>query len=180
MTTSTGTPGVTGPPLPAWAPLVSFLAVGAVLVGVVVGLVRPPGPLDQPDAALQRDGLLRDGPVVPPTVAGVTFGDRAVVLLFERRPPDPDDVRAWAQDVPDTADVRLVLPEPARATFAVETVIDPTGALAAAVALPTPVDGGPGVGYAVVDAERVVRYRTLDPSWPGNGFEVATIAGAVT
>lgn len=61
-----------------------------------------------------------------------------------------------------------------------QTVIDPTGALAAAVALPPPVGGGRGVGYAVVDAGRVVRYSTLDPSWPGNAFEVATIVGAVT
>jgi len=180
MATTTGPSSVAGPPLAPRVPLTVLVVVAAVLTFVVVVLVRPPGPLDQPDPALQRDGLLRDGPRVPPSVAGVDFGDRTVVLLFERQAPDADDVRVWARDVPDAADVRLVLPEATDVAFAVETVIDPTGALAAAVALPAPVDGGLGVGYAVVDADRVVRYRTLDPSWPGNGFEIATIVGAVT
>ena len=180
MATTTGPSSVASPPLAPWVPLTVFVVVAAVLTGVVVVLVRPPGPLDQPDPALQRDGLLRDGPRVPPAVARVDFGDRTVVLLFERQAPDADDIRVWAQDLPDAADVRLVLPEATDVAFAVETVIDPTGALATAVALPAPVDGRRGVGYAVVDADRVVRYRTLDPSWPGNAFEIATVVGAVT
>jgi hypothetical protein len=48
------------------------------------------------------------------------------------------------------------------------------------VALPEPVDGGPGVGYAVADGERLVRYFTLAPNWPDNAVEVATITGAVS
>lgn len=52
--------------------------------------------------------------------------------------------------------------------------------LAQAVGLPRARDGGPGVGYAVIDSGRTVRYATLDPSWRGNGFEIATIAGAIT
>ena len=176
MTDGTAHPA---PPVPAWAPLAGFGLLSAVLALVVVGFVRPPGPLDQPDPAFQRDGLLRDGPVVPEAVAGVLFGDRSVVLLFEREAPDAAELRAWAASVPRDADVRLVLPAPPPAPLPVSVVADPAGALAAAVALPTPVDGGRGVGYAVVDAGRVVRYSTLDPSWPGNGFEVATIAEAV-
>lgn len=167
------------PPLRAWAPLAAYAALTAVLAYVVLALVRPPGPLDQPDPARQRDGLLLEGPAVPQSVAGVRFGDRPVVLLFERQAPRAEDLRAWTRSLPAEADVRLVLPAPTQALLPVMVVSDPAGALAAAVGLPTPVDGGRGVGYAVVDAQRVVRYRTLDPSWPGNGFEVATITGAV-
>lgn len=51
---------------------------------------------------------------------------------------------------------------------------------AAAVDLPEPEDGGPGVGYAVIDSARVVRYATLDPRWHENAFELDTIVGAIT
>ena len=61
------------PPLATWAPLVWFVALALVLSFVIVALVRPPGPLDQPDPAYQRDGLLLDGTVVPAQVAGVDF-----------------------------------------------------------------------------------------------------------
>lgn len=109
---------------------------------------RGPGPLDQPEAARQRDGLVLDGPTVSPTVAGVHLPSLPNVLLFVRDPPS--------------------------------VVPDPEGRLAAAVGLPRPVDGGPGVGYAVVDADGVVRYSTLDPAWADNAFEVATILGATS
>jgi hypothetical protein len=45
--------------------------------------------------------------------------------------------------------------------------------------MPRPVDGGRPIGYAVVDADRTVRYAPLDPHWFNNAFEAATIAGAV-
>ena len=170
------------PPLPAWAPLAWFTVLAVVLTVVVVVLVRPPGPLDQPDPAYQRDGLLLGGPVVPPEVAGVEFGERPVVLLFERELPDPSALAQWLGDLPDRAAVRLVLPEPAPRLLEhpqLETVVDPNGRLADAVALPAPVDDGRGVGYAVIDSERRVRYSTLDPAYLSNAFEVATILGSV-
>ncbi|MGI8535559.1 MAG: hypothetical protein ACR2K2_03495 [Mycobacteriales bacterium] len=170
------------PPLPARAPLVWFAALALALTAVVVVLVRPPGPLDQSDPAYQRDGLLLDGPVVPPEVAGVGFGDRPVVLLFDRALPDADALAGWLAGMRQRAAVRLVVPEPvprARELAGVPVVADPTGRLAAAVDLPTPVDGGPGIGYAVVDSDRRVRYSTLDPAYLANAFEVATIVGSV-
>lgn len=175
------TPGLR-PPLPAWAPLTWFAALAAVLTVVVVVLVRPPGPLDQPDPAYQRDGLLLDGPVMPEQVAGVRFGGRPVVLLFERDLPDLSALAQWLGEVPDRGAVKLVLPEPAPRLLAhpqLELVVDPSGRLADAVDLPTPVDGGRGIGYAIVDGERRVRYSTLDPAYLANAFEIATILGAV-
>jgi hypothetical protein len=170
------------PPLPAWAPLAWFAVLATVLTVVVVVLVRPPGLLDQPDVAYQRDGLLLNGPVVPEELAGVEFGDRPVVLLFERELPDASALAQWLGEVPDRAAVRLVVPEPVPRLLArpqSEIVVDPAGRLAEAVDLPTPVDGGRGVGYAVVDSERRVRYSTLDPAYLTNAFEVATIVGSV-
>lgn len=174
-------PRAGAPPVPPWAPLAWFAVLALVLAYVVVALVRPPGPLDQPDPASQRDGLLRDGPRVPPQVGDVAFGGRTVVLLFLREPPEPADVRAYAQGLPPAVELTVVLPFAADGSeLPVPVAADPDGELAAAVELPTPVDGGRGIGYAVVDADRRVRYSTLDPAWRGNAFEVDTIAGAVT
>jgi hypothetical protein len=176
----------------------------AVLVGVVVSLLlvaavllgsRGPGPLDQPDAARQRDGLVLDGPTVAPTVVGVHLRDLPNVLLFVRETPQAEVLDAWRQSLPAAAEVTVVVQgpgpghdgpaaaeagEPAarRSPGLVDVVSDPDEVLATAVRLPEPVDGGPGVGYAVIDADGVVRYSTLDPAWADNAFEVATILGS--
>jgi hypothetical protein len=167
------------PPLPAWAPLAWFAALAAVLTVVVVLLVRPPGPLDQPDPAYQRDGLLLSGPVVPEQVVGVEFGAQPVVLLFVREPPPPEELAQWVSAVPERAGVTVVLPQPTPAELPGPTVVDSLDRLAEVVGMPTPVDGGRPVGYAVVDSDRVVRYATLDPAYLTNAFEVSTILGAV-
>lgn len=165
--------------MPPWGPLVWFAALAAALTFVIVALVRPPGPLDDPDPAYQRDGLLLAGPVLPAEVAGVEFGRRPVVLVFVRQPPEPSDLASWAARVPAGIDIRVVLAQPYAPELPVPAVVDPRNRLADAVAMPQPVDGGPPVGYAVVDSDRVVRYATLDPDYLRNAFEIATIAGAV-
>ena len=56
---------------------------------------------------------------------------------------------------------------------------DPDGRLAAAYRMRRPRVGGPPVGYAVVDVDGTIRYRTEDP-WVVNGLDkVLTIVGAV-
>jgi hypothetical protein len=172
------TPGLR-PPLPGWAPLAWLALLAAVLTFVVVALVRPPGPLDDPDPAYQRDGLLLSGPVVPEQVVGVSFGGRPVVLLFVREPPQAAELAQWTAAVPAPAVVRVVLPAPTAEQLPAPTVVDPLNRLASVVQMPEPVDGGRPVGYAVVDSERVVRYATLDPDYLKNAFEITTIAGAV-
>lgn len=175
------------PPLPAWVPL-GFAAALAVLLTLVVALVvRPPGPLDQPDPADQRNGLLLDGPRVPGEVGEVSFGGGPVVLLFLRQAPDPGTLQSWSAAVPEAARAYVVIQNGAGRQPEVgdreaggagyDVVVDPEEQLADAVDLPEPRDGGPGIGYAVVDSERVVRYSTLDPAWPDNAFEIATIVG---
>lgn len=163
------------------------VVLGVVVLGGSVG----PGPLDQPDPADQRNGLLLTGPTVEPSLPGVPPRDGPTVLLFVRSAPQPSVLRQWRDTLPATTHVVLVVQEPgsdpsseASAAHALnagaDLIGDPDGRLATAVDLPEPVDGGPGVGYAVIDSDRVVRYATLDPRWPENAFELDTIVGAIT
>ena len=161
--------------------MVSAGLMTALLVAVVLTVVHRPGPLDERTLADQRNGLLRGGPVLPASVAGIGFGGRPVVLLFLRAVPPVANVRQFAAALPARAQLHLVVQsvsvgDPAGQPAPV--VRDPGALLARAVDLPRPNDGGPGVGYAVIDSTRTVRYSTLDPSWPSNGFEAATIIGA--
>ncbi len=155
------------PPLPSWVPAAVAAVVALVLTLVVVLVVRPPGPLDDPDPADQRDGLLLDGLALPPEAAGVRFGGRPVVILFERDEPAGPEFEAWKAAVADDG-IELVV-----------RVGRAGDELARLVGLATPVDGMRPVGYAVVDASRTVRYATLDPAYEKNAFEVDVITGAV-
>lgn len=155
------------PPLRWWVPAAVALVGAVVLALVVVLVVRPPGPTDDPVPADQRDGLLLDGPRLPPAADGVAFGGRPVVVLFERTQPFGLAFEQWRRTVSDEG-VDLVVR------------VGPRGDdLAGLIGMPTPVDGGPPVGYAVVDPARQVRYATLDPSYLLNAFEVDVITGAV-
>lgn len=156
------------PPLQTWVPAVVAAVVALVLTLVVVLLVRPPGPLDDPDPADQRDGLLLAGPVLPPEVAGDRFGGRPVVVLFERDDPAGPAFQAWKAVVADDG-VELVV-----------RVGRAGDELARLVGMPAPVDGMRPVGYAIIDASRTVRYATLDPAYEKNAFEVDVITGAVS
>lgn len=156
------------PPLRVWLPASVFAAAALVLTLVVVLVVRAPGPLDDPDPADQRDGLLLNGPRLERQVDGVPFGGRTVVVLFARTAPGGTRFEAWRTAVSDDG-VELVV-----------RVAAAGAGLAKAVQMPTPVDGGAPVGYAVVDAARRVRYATLDPSYLDNAFEVDVITGAVS
>lgn len=155
------------PPLRWWLPVAVFAVVAVVLTLVMVLVVRPPGPLDDPDPADQRDGLLLAGPRLAPEVDGVSLGGRTVLVLFERTPPTGPAYDAWRAAVGDDG-VDLVVRVGAAGA-----------ALASAIGIATPVDGGSPVGYAVIDADRLVRYATLDPAYLENTFEVDVITGAV-
>lgn len=157
------------PPLRWWVPLAVFLIAAVALALLVFLVVRTPGPLDDPDPANQRDGLLLNEPLLAPELGGVAFGEEPVVLLFERTAPTGPGFAAWRDTVSDDGVALVVVlagsPEAAE--------------LAAAVDIPTPVDGGFPIGYAVIDTARVVRYATLDPMYELNAFEVDVITGAI-
>ena len=158
------------PPIRWQVPVIVFLIAALLLALVIVFVVKSPGQLDDPDPANQRAGLLLNGPALPVQVAGVSFGDHPVIVLFERTPPTGKAFQQWSQTVSDD-DVQLVV---------VVTGSQQASVLAAAVNMPIPVDGGPPVGYAVIDANRVVRYATLDPVYTRNSFEVDVITGTIS
>ena len=169
------------PPLQARTVLLAAILMVSLLTAVVLTVVHLPGPLDERTLADQRNGLLRHGPLLPQSLEGVTLGGHPVVMLFLRTAPDDGDVQMFAKALPARARLKLVLQTPTAGSDGSEpvpVVRDPRQVLAQAVDLPRPNDGGPGVGYAIIDSTRTVQYSTLDPSWPTNGFEAATIIGA--
>ncbi len=96
--------------------VVWLLITGAVLTGVVFWLVPEPGPLDNPDQAEQRSGLL-----VPAAEArevsglqlpGDPIGQRPTVIVFDRTIPDPQRFRDWLAAVPPGTTTVLTLPQP--------------------------------------------------------------------
>lgn len=173
---------VVAPPLRPRSVVLGAVVAMVVLIGTVLIVVHRPGPLDETTLADQRNGFLRGGPALPASVAGVDFGGRPVVLLFVRTLPDRAALARYSGDLPDGVDFVVVQQLRGGSSEGVPEgallVSDPRQVLSAAVALPTPNDRGPGVGYAVVDPRRTVQYSTLDPSWPRNGFEAAVIATA--
>ena len=156
------------PPLRTWIPAAVCIVAALVLSVVVILLVRPPRARDDPDPADQRDGLVVDGPVVPVMAAGTSFGGHPIVVLFERSMPTGPAFESWKHSIADDH-VQLVV----RSGRAGDV-------LARLVGMPTPVDGGRPVGYAVIDASRRVRYATLDPMYQVNSYEVSVIVHAVS
>ena len=162
-------PTIQTPPVRWWVPPAGFAALSVALVMVVLRLVPSPGPMDDPDPALQRDGIVRDGPQLPVTLGGLQFGGQLTVLLFDRTAPSGPRFQRWRDEVSQGG----ALPVVCVAVFTSCTE------LATTVGLATPTDGGAPVGYAVVDQHRRVRYATLDPAYLQNAFEVNVITQAI-
>ncbi len=175
------------PPLGAAAPLLFWLAGAIVLALVVLGVIRAPGPLDDPSKGDQRPGFLFDVDdarrVAELELPGDPVGRVPVVVIFDRRISAPQRLQSFVGDVPDGVAVVLVVSEPvdeqARLPAGVGLVVRTGGRIANAVGMPVPRDGGPPVGYALVDHNARVRYATLDPAYLEHGFEVEIVAGAL-
>lgn len=172
------------PPLAPVGPLAGWAFSAVVLVVVVLGVVKGPGPLDDPRQGAQRTGLLIDADDARDVHAlglpGSPVGRRAVVVIFDRQAPSAHELLAFAAAVPDSAAVVLVLAQGQTAAVAgVRAMTDARGRVAAQLGMPRPRDGGPPIGYAVIDADGRVRYATLDPTYPQHGFEVQIVTGAV-
>jgi hypothetical protein len=172
------------PPLPWWSPVAWFFVVAAALVSLVVGGVGPPGPLDDPDPADQRNGLLIDEEnalaVSDLALPGGVVGKQPVVVVFDRARPDPELFAQWRQAVPDEVAVVLALPEDVPGVPVADVpVVGNVEQLAARLGLAEPTGGGLPVGYVVLDSEARVRHATLDPTYLEHPFEITTVAGAV-
>lgn len=173
------------PPLAPAAPLLFWAAAAAVLAVLVLAVVPGPGALDDPHEGDQRPGFLQD-PDEARSVRGLALpgapaGRWPVVVIFDRRVPGSEELERFTRNVPKAVDVVLVAADGKPRSFQgrVRGITGDGGRVARAVGMPTPRDGGPPVGYAVIDAAGRVRYATLDPEYSEHGFEVDIVAGAL-
>ena len=165
--------------------LVVVWLVVAVGFGVLLAVARASAaPLDDPDPAHQRPGLLDLGELpapAPPVSHGVPGPGREAVVFFVRPAGLQPLCRALAAaDLEGEPDLIAVVAGPAApCAAAVAVVADPRLRLAEAYGLRPPADGGAPVGYAVVDEAGRIRYRTLDPEVDDLLGEVETMLRAV-
>ncbi|MDP9020400.1 MAG: hypothetical protein M3N25_06315 [Actinomycetota bacterium] len=158
----------------------------AVVAGVLLVLSRAVrGPLDDPDPARQRPGLLDVGGLptpAPPVTDDVPRPGRRAVVFFVRPPElEPLCEALTGAELRAQADVAVVLMgDGGQCVQGLPVVPDPDAELAARFGLPAPRDGGPPVGYAVVDGAGDIRYRTLDPQVASLLGEVSTMVEAVS
>ncbi len=151
----------------------------AIGLGVLLAVASPRGPLDDPDPARQRSGFLDSGGMPAPAVAaGIpTPGRRAVVFFVRPGQTDPLCRALPTSGLEGKASLAVIVSSPADCPGQA-TIID-GGGLARRFGMPVPVDGGPPVGYALIDSAGRVRYRTLDPRGAGGLDEVATMLADV-
>lgn len=160
-----------------------WLTVVAGLGGLLLVAQGTRGPLDDPDPARQRPGYLDSvghPSLAPPVLPGLPAPGRRAVVFFVGAPAAPPLCQVVEGDAAlrRLADVAIVSSGPGEACPATRAVIDATGALARAFGIPRPGHGRSPVGYAVVDANGRIRYRTLDPTMASHLGEVETILRA--
>ncbi len=146
-----------------------------VLLGVAG---RLEGGRDDVDQAEQRVGFLDGGslPIPAPLVAsGLPGSGRPTVVLFLRPDDAAQECREVSRSVAASAALVAVLSGSAACAGVDGVLVDPEGRTAAAYGMRVPADGGPPVGYAVVDDRAMVRYRTLDPHPAANSREIMTV-----
>ena len=166
-------------PVMWWWPLVLVAVVG-VMMGATQLRVDP---LDDPDPAHQRPGLLDldSLPAPAPILPDLEYHGGPTLFVFARESQPPC---SWL-DALEIARAAVVLaigaPEGAAGRAGcpgLQGVADPWG-LAREVGMRTPRDGGFPVGYAIVDADGLLRYRTLDPDMAHLVDEINTMIEAV-
>ena len=166
--------------------LVSAMVLGALLMWSA----HTSGPLDDPDLAAQRAGMLDvvGGRTIAPMIAvGVPAEGKAGVVFFVR-PAQLADLQAVLADrdgskLAASANVSVVVSaipnERGQLAGGAPVFGDPKGLVAAGYGMRRPRDGGPPVGYAVVGPDRTVRFRTEDPGMSGRLTEVLTMVKAL-
>lgn len=163
--------------------LVVVWLTAAAFFGVLLVLARAAeAPLDDPDPAWQRPGFLDAGALPVPAPPGLTASGRPTVVFFERSTGVGALCQALTERPLREGAVTAVVvadPGPGSCGAAGAVVADRDGALADAYGMRRPRDGGPPVGYAVVDGAGAIRYRTLDPEVADQLGEVGTIVAAL-
>ncbi len=167
-----------------------WVLAAVVLAGAILTEQAARGPLDDPQPARQRPGILTPAAISPPAVEvgddSPTPGFRTVVFFLRdgQYPALVQALQRWdfLGQGGRTSPVDLLsvsAREPEGEGVITPVGSDPTGSIARTFGMPVPRDGGPPVGYAIVDTEFRVRYATLDPEVFDHLDEVATMLEAV-
>lgn len=126
--------------------------------------------LDDPDLVFERPGFLdaHGQPFpAPPVAPGLPRSGERFILFFVRQEQaaalhDALTNRTHPFEAVSMA-VAYVGRNPEHQDVVAPFIDDPAGRIAASYRMRRPRDGGPPVGYAIVDSAGLVRYRTLDP-----------------
>ncbi|WP_447980095.1 hypothetical protein [Candidatus Nitrospira bockiana] len=155
-----------------------WMAAAAVFAGLLALAEHQRNPLNDPDQAQQRTGVLLPAGSEPmPAVRGLPRAAEKAVVIFDR----PLTGRHLFHDLADQSDLaahaRLIVVTPDGSRPIIETGIDgvladPDEAVARAFHLRRPNDGGYPVGYVLVDASGFIRFRTLDPGYNRRAWEI--------
>ena len=158
-------------------PYVAIWLAVALSMGVALAVVEHQrNPLNDPDQAWERTGLLLPAKTYQAPSLGVAPG-RPVVVFFARSLSD----RYLFHDLADQSDLAsmatLVVVTPDGSRPLIETGIkdiatDADGSLATAAGLHRPIDGGYPMGYALIDSDGYLRFRTLDPGFEQRAWEI--------
>lgn len=142
-------------------------------------------PLDDRDLAFERPGFLDahgapfPAPKSPPEIRKA--GERFIVFFVrsEQAGPLHDALMTRVHPFDEVAMAVVYSGKGIDHPHLVAPFLpDDYGHIATAFRMPWPRDGGPPVGYAVVDSHGMVRYRTLDPTVWKRLKEVETIWAA--
>lgn len=155
----------------------------AVLFGLMLWIAgSAESGLDDPDPAWQRPGFLDAGPLpqpaTPPAEDLPRMG-RLAVVFFVRPGGVAQLCRSLARHGLSQGAEEVVVVSGNGRCQGVDTVEGPSAGLADAYGMRRPRDGGSPVGYAVVDRQGRIRYRTLDPTTAEELDEVDTLLAAV-
>jgi hypothetical protein len=158
-------------------PYVAIWLAVALSMGVALAVAEHQrNALKDPDQAWERTGLLLAAKTYQAPSLGVAPG-RPVVVFFARSLSD----RYLLHDLADQSDLAsmaaLVVVTPDGSRPLIETSIqrfvsDGDGSLATAAGLHRPIDGGYPVGYALIDSDGYLRFRTLDPGFEQRSWEI--------
>lgn len=156
-------------------------------MGVLLGFAETwRSPLNDPDQAWQRTGVLLPAQTYPAPTAEIEPRPRhRVIIFFARSLTDRYLFHDLADqsDLASTTDLIVVTPDGSRPIIQNgirSFVTDIEGSLANAVGLHRPIDRGHPVGYVLVDSQGYIRFRTLDPGFGQHAWEIKLLLGGIS
>lgn len=159
----------------------------ALLMGGLLGFAEHRrNPLNDPDQAQQRTGvLLPSGQEPAPTIPEWDITGRSAVIIFDRTLTGRHLFHDLADqsDLTRNAELFVVTPDGSRPIIeaGIDRIVrDEHGAIAEAFSMRRPIDTGYPVGYALVDASGFIRFRTLEPGYAGRAWEIRLILNEMT